>query len=314
MSTRLRFAMALLLLYATFCAVAGILLAEMTLHPQRRVVDAQAAGDAQEVARRAGSTLREVSVRTKDNLALKSWFVQPVAGNGSTVLLLHALGDNRDGMLGYADLLLHRGYSVLLPDARAQGESDGLIATYGLLERRDIRDWAAWVETNVHPNCVFGFGESMGAAQLLQSLNGEPIFCAVVAESPFSDLREVGFDRAGQFFHTGPWLGRTLLRPAIEIAFLYSRWKYGFNLEQVSPVAVLSTTRTPVLLIHGQIDSNIPIRHSRLIKAADPSVALWEVPYADHCGAISAAPQEFGTRVLNWFAVHSSSTGWTPLH
>jgi pimeloyl-ACP methyl ester carboxylesterase len=41
-------------------------------------------------------------------------------------------------VLSYAALLLSRGYSVLLPDARAHGESAGPIATYGVLEAEDI--------------------------------------------------------------------------------------------------------------------------------------------------------------------------------
>jgi pimeloyl-ACP methyl ester carboxylesterase len=208
-------------------------------------------------------------------------------------------------MIGYAELLLGHGFTVVMPDARAHGQSDGAIATYGLLERHDIRGWALWLSTHHHPKCIFGFGESMGAAQLLQSLTGDPIFCGVAAESPFSDLREVAYDRVGQFFHTGPWLGRTLLRPVTEIAFLYSRWKYGLDLQQVSPLAAVSATKIPTLLIHGQIDSNIPVRHSRRIKSLVPAVVLWEVPIADHCGAINAAPQEFESRVLEWFATHA---------
>jgi len=306
MNRRLRFVIAALLLYAVFCTVAGIEVAEMTLHPERRLLDARAVRDAQEVARRTGSNLRDVSIRTEDNLLLKAWLIQPRSNNGSVVLVLHGLSDNRIGMIGYAELLLDHGYSVLMPDARAHGQSDSAIATYGLLERRDIRDWAGWLKADLHPRCIFGLGESMGAAQLLQSVGSDAMFCAVIAESPFSDFREVGFDCVGQFFHTGPWLGRTLLRPIVEVAFLYSRWKYGFDLEQVSPMAVVSASKIPVLLIHGQVDSNIPARHSRRIRSVDPAVVLWEVPGADHCGAISVAPQEFETRVLNWFATNAS--------
>jgi pimeloyl-ACP methyl ester carboxylesterase len=269
-------------------------------------LDSGGASDANDLARRIGSTRRDVSIRTEDNLVLRAWLIQPISKNGSTVLLLHGLGDNRIGMTGYAELFLDHDYTVLLPDARVHGQSDGTIATYGLMERRDIHDWAAWLAANLHSRCIFGLGESMGAAQLLQSLNGDAIFCAVVAESPFSDLREVGYDRVGQFFHTGPWLGRTLLRPVIGFAFLYSRWNYDLNLEQVSPMAAAATTKIPILLIHGQIDSNIPLRHSRRIKSAAPAVVLWEVPRADHCGAISVAPQEFEARVLNWFDTHTS--------
>ncbi|MFY9561575.1 MAG: hypothetical protein WAQ52_15180 [Terriglobales bacterium] len=97
------------------------------------------------------------------------------------------------------------------------------------------------------------------------------------------------------------------MRPVIEIAFLYSRWKYGFDLQQISPVAAVSATRVPVFLIHGQVDSNIPLRHSRRIKSLVPAAVLWEVPRADHCGAISAAPEEFKRRVLDWFETHSTS-------
>jgi hypothetical protein len=232
--------------------------------------------------------------------------LKPNHSIGSAVLLLHGLSDNRVGMIGYAEFLLAHGYTVLMPDARAHGQSQGTVATYGLLERQDIRDWVRWISASSRPRCVFGFGESMGAAQLLQSLNGDKLFCAVAAESPFSDFREIGYDRVGQFFYTGPWLGRTLLRPVIDVAFLYSRWKYGFDLRQVSPATAVAATKVPVFLIHGQVDSNIPVRHSRRIKSLAPAAILWEVPHADHCGAISTAPEEFERRVLDWFATHTS--------
>jgi pimeloyl-ACP methyl ester carboxylesterase len=61
----------------------------------------------------------------------------------------------------------------------------------------------------------------------------------------------------------------------------------------------------PVLLIHGQIDGNIPVHHSREIHAFNQNTQLWEVPNADHCGAVNAAPHEFDQRLLEWFAPHS---------
>ena len=150
----------------------------------------------------------------------------------------------------------------------------------------------------------------MGAAQLLQSLTVEPRFCAVAAESPFSSFREIGYDRAGQFFYTGPWLGRTLLCPALTFAFWFGKKDYGLDLTQVSPQVAVAHTRVPVLLIHGRDDSNIPVRHSHLLAAANSEISLWEVPDADHCGAISTAPGEFSARLLAWFA-RSSATAST---
>lgn len=63
----------------------------------------------------------------------------------------------------------------------------------------------------------------------------------------------------------------------------------------------MAATRVPVLLIHGQNDSNIPIRHSRRIAARNPALRLWEVPNADHCGAITTARQELEQRLLGSF-------------
>ena len=147
----------------------------------------------------------------------------------------------------------------------------------------------------------------MGAAQLLQSLQIEPNFCAVVAESSFSNFREIAYDRVGQFFRTGPWLGRTVLRPVVEVAFLYARRRYGVTMSNASPEEAVARTTVPVFLIHGQIDSNIPVRHSRRIQARNAAVVLWEVPGADHCGAISAAPAEFSGKMLEWLGSHERS-------
>jgi len=142
----------------------------------------------------------------------------------------------------------------------------------------------------------------MGAAELLQSLAVEPRFCAVAAESSFSSFREIAYDRMGQPFHLGPWFGRTIFRPVVEFAFLYARWKYKLDMQQVSPEDSVAATKVPVFLIHGQIDSNIPLRHSLIIRARNSRAVLWEVPNADHCGAINAAPQEFQQRLLAWFS------------
>jgi alpha-beta hydrolase superfamily lysophospholipase len=252
-------------------------------------------------ARSLDADLADASINTPDNATLRAWTVHPHHPNGDAVLLLHGLGDNRIGMTGYAQLLVAHGFTVLLPDARAHGTSEGPLATFGLLERNDIHQWFDFLNTEDHPYCVFALGESMGAAQLLQSLDTHPHFCAVVAESPFANFREIAYNRMGQPFHLGPWVGRTVLRPLVEVAFLRVRLKYHLKMDAISPEDSAAATTVPVLLIHGQIDSNIPVRHSEQIHAQAPNTILWEVPAADHGGAISTAPQEFEHRILAWF-------------
>jgi pimeloyl-ACP methyl ester carboxylesterase len=288
-------------LYLTFCSMAGIWVADGTLHPARRPLTQDEESAMIESARSFVADLEDVSITTPDTVTLHAWAIHPRRPNGDAVILLHGLGDNRVGMTGYAQLLLARGYGILLPDARAHGASGGTLATYGLVERSDIHQWFEFLSAQDHPHCIFGLGESMGAAQLLQSLDAGTHFCAVVAESSFSNFREIGYDRMGQPFGLGPWLGRTFLRPLVEAAFLRARWKFNLDLRSVSPEDAVAATQVPVLLIHGQVDSNIPVRHSRRIHGRNPKTVLWEVPNADHSGAISTAPQEFERRVLKWF-------------
>jgi len=303
--TLLRLVTVSLLAFLTLSFLAGAFIAEGTLHPSRRPLTRNDEVPVEEAAHSRGSELDNAVISASDGVTLRAWTIRPQNSNGQAVILLHGLGDNRLGMIGYADLLLSHGFTVLMPDARAHGASGGQLATYGLLESDDIHRWFDWLQQSQHPNCIFGFGESMGAAQLLQSLETEPRFCAVVAESPFATFREIAYDRVGQFFHTGPWLGRTLLRPIVEAAFAYAGWKHKLNFEQVSPEKIVAATSVPVLLIHGRDDRNIPLRHSRLIAAYKPTVPLWEVPNADHCGAITVARRELERRLIDWFDFHS---------
>jgi dipeptidyl aminopeptidase/acylaminoacyl peptidase len=306
-------ALALLCLYVIGSLLGGILLAEIALHPRRSPVTPAESKNVRTTVQADSSGFQEVEVSASDGTSLRAWYLWPAAYNDSVVILPHGVSDNRLGMLGFGRILLAHHYAVLLPDARAHGNSGGAIATYGVEEAGDIHAWVEWLNRTGHPNCIFGLGESMGAAQLLQSLQQEPRFCAVVAESSFSTFREVAYDRVGQAFRAGPWLGKTLFRLLVDIGFIYARVHYHVDLEQASPLAAVSGTHVPVLLIHGIGDHNIPLRHSEAIHASNPSdTTLWRVPGAPHTGAYRTRPSEFEQRVIRFFETHSHSLRAVP--
>src|SRR5258708_8488445 len=293
-------------IYLLLCAALAVFLADVTVHPHCRPLPAGAEAEVQQMASSGNAEFADVAITAQDHAALRAWFIQPQRANGDAGILLHGLGDNRMGTIGYAQILLAHGYKVLMPDARAHGASGGELATYGVVERNDIRRWFDWLDRTTHARCIYGLGESMGAAQLLQALSTEPNFCAVVAESSFSTFREIAYDRMGQHFGAGPWVGRTALRPVVEIALLFARIRYHLDLTQASPENAVARSRGPVLLIHGILDSNIPLRPSLPLQSRNPNATLWEVPGADHCGAISVEPKEFEKRARAWFDIHFS--------
>lgn len=298
----------LLLPYFALSIIAGVMLAENTLHPARRPLDEPSRVQSVTQAHEMGANLLDVEIQASDGPPLRGWLVRPAQGNNSAVILLHGVADNRLGTAGYAGILLRHGYTILMPDARAHGDSGGDLATYGLLEAEDVHRWVGWLEQQEKPKCVFGLGESMGAAILLQALRTEPRFCAVVAESPFANFRDAAYDRVGGRSSAGPWLGMTLLRPTVEIGLLYARFRYGVALARVSPEDAVAASSVPVLLIHGQQDVTLrPYQSRRLNEINTKTTAIWEVPNVGHCGGLGAPGGEFEHRVVAWFETHGGA-------
>src|SRR5580658_1145586 len=116
-----RYLLLFLSLYLMFSAVAGIFVADGTLHPARRPLTQQDESTMRTIAHQLNSTLEDVSITTPDAVTLGAWTIHPHSTNGNAVILLHGLADNRIGMTGYAQLFLANGFIVLLPDARAHG-------------------------------------------------------------------------------------------------------------------------------------------------------------------------------------------------
>jgi pimeloyl-ACP methyl ester carboxylesterase len=215
-------------------------------------------------------------------------------------MLLHGVGDTRLGMTGHAAYLLRAGYAVLLPDSRGHGASGGSLITYGLKEARDTAQWAQWMAAQPGIERTYALGESMGAANLIQSLALHPGFRAVVAECAFARFSEVSVYRVRQraFGALAP-----LARPIVWMSSWYVRTRYGFDVMEASPADALRHSTTPLLLIHGTADTNILPQQSRELHAISPQTTeLWEVPGAVHVSAISAEPQAYARRVCAWFA------------
>lgn len=275
--------------------LAGVVLCEGALHPHRRPVP-------------FNPSALNVEVAARDGIILRGWFFSPREPTGNAVLILHGIADSRSSQLGLAHMFLDHGYIVLAPDSRAHGESGGAIATYGLLESGDVHRWVSWLIGSRHPLHVFGIGESLGGAVLIQSLAVEPRFSAIVADSAFSSFERIGRDRVAERLPLPQAIGRLLAAPSVWAGFVYARLRYGLDFRAASPEAAIAQSSTPVLLIHGLSDRQTPPEHSRILARRDPRYAvLWLVPGAGHTGAFGTAPREFEQRVLGFFQAHGKS-------
>jgi pimeloyl-ACP methyl ester carboxylesterase len=267
---------------------------ESALHPSRRPVP-------------SNPEARNVEVSARDGIALRAWLLVPATPNGGAVVILHGIADSRASQLGLARMFLDHGYAVLAPDSRAHGESGGDLATYGLLEADDVHRWISWLIDDRQPRHVFGVGESLGGAVLLESLAIEPRFSAIVADSSFSSFERIARDRVARRLPFPPGIGRILAAPATWAGFLYARLRYGLDFRAASPEAALARSTTPVLLIHGLADRLTPPEHSQILAARNRRwTELWLVPGAGHTGAFATAPLEFEDRVLGFLGAYQN--------
>lgn len=242
----------------------------------------------------------DAMIRARDGAKLAAWFVPASKSAGRCVIVLHGIGDSRRGSAGYLSLFRDAGYSVLLPDSRGHGSSGGDLVTYGLLEKYDVLAWTSWMRDQ-GCNAIYGLGESLGGAILIQSASLQPVFRAIVAECAYSDLRSIARYRVMQMTGVPESIANPLV---VQSAVLYARVRYGLDLSTVSPLESIRKTTTPVFLIHGLADGRTPPWHSQRLAEANHGAKLWLVPGADHVSAYSTAPQEFRKRVLDWFANH----------
>jgi uncharacterized protein len=256
---------------------------------------------AEALARRTNSTWMDLQVHAPDSVILAGWLFTPRTPNGAVVIALHGVGDTRMGMLAHAEFLLRSGFTVLVPDSRGHGASCETVITFGVREAADIRCWSDRLLKDRPLGRLYGMGQSMGAAILLESLQTEPRWRAIVADSPFATFEEISYERLRQV--TG--LPRPAFWPVIRLGFLYTRLAYGVDLERASPADAIRSTRVPVLLIHGAADTNIPPHHSQELHALNPSAtSLWLVPGAEHVSSLGTDPETYSRTVVDWFNNH----------
>lgn len=281
---------------AVLAALVPVFVAEGAVHALRlRRPDVSYADG---VTKETGAGWKPLQVTAQDGARLDGWLFTPKSPNGSAVMLLHGVNDSRLGVMGHAVYLLRAGFTVLAPDSRGQGASGGTLMTYGLREASDVHAWAETLFRDPSIHRLYGLGASMGAAILIQSLPREPRFRAIVADSPFDTFEDIACYRIQQVSGLGRWASW----PTAQAGLFYVRWRYRLNLEEASPAAVISKVETPILLIHGLDDTNIPPVQSRRLHAINPrTTSLWLVPGAAHIAASSVRPQEYVRRVLDWF-------------
>jgi len=228
-------------------------------------------------------------------------------GSGKVAVFHHGIGWGWLGMIRYMELFRAAGWAVVAYDSRGHGSSRGGVGdngrrprpSYGYYEKDDLLAVADWALGRFPSDGGFiVFGESMGAATVLQYAPLDPRLDAVIADCPYSSaLGELKYRLRAVAVPPG------LCSLVALVADALCRKLEGFSLRDANPEAAILETEVPILFIHGLEDRYVPysmsllMAESRKRKLPGAITELLLVPGARHAQSIRADKEIYAERL-----------------
>jgi pimeloyl-ACP methyl ester carboxylesterase len=215
----------------------------------------------------------------------------PIQNGRGAVLLLPGIRANRLSMVDRARFLCRAGYSVLLIDFQATGESEGDHITFGWKESRDVLAAVDFLRHIDPTDRIAIIGSSLGGAAALLA-TPPPKVDALVLEEVYPTIEIATRNRMENY------LGR-IGRMMTPILMNQLHWRLGISASQLRPVDHIASVECPLLIISGEKDRNTRPADTRMLfeRARSPK-QLWFVPNAGHVDLHRATAVDYESRVL----------------
>jgi len=193
-----------------------------------------------------------------DNLKLHATYfpaIEKDTDKKKIVICFH--GYTSKGMSDYIGLsgyYLKKGYAMLLPDARAHGESEGEYIGFGCLDRKDALVWIDWVIGQLGEDVeIILHGTSMGGATVLMASGLElpAQVKGIVSDCAFTSPKEVFTHVLHNMYHLPAF-------PAIPGADILNRRLAGYGMDECNAKREVAKAKVPILFIHGTKDTFVP--------------------------------------------------------
>ncbi|TCI72447.1 MULTISPECIES: alpha/beta hydrolase [Exiguobacterium] len=241
-----------------------------------------------------GVKYENITIESEDQQDLYGWWI-PHPTPRATIVFAHGYGKNRE----QSDLPLkelipefhEQGYQFLTFDFRGSGISEGDRVTVGAKEQSDLAAAIAYAKERSDGPIVL-YGVSMGAATALATAD-ETDVAAVIADSPFSDLR-------GYLETNLPVWSDLPNFPFTPVIMTVTPWFTGLDADVVKPIDDMAQIEAPVLLIHSQGDDAIPVSESEQLAKAGEDVELWVTENDGHVQSHRSFQTEYRQTVFKF--------------
>jgi uncharacterized protein len=243
---------------------------------------------------------RPIEFKSDSGADVHGWWC-PAKNSRGAALLLPGIRANRLSMADRARFLRRAGYSILLIDFQATGETKGDHITFGWKESRDVLaavDFIRQIDPTIRLAIV---GSSLGGVAAL--LATPPLKVdALVLEEVYPTIEIAARNRMENYFGQ---IGR-MMTP---ILMNQLHWRLGISASQLRPVDHIASVECPLLIISGEKDRNTRPSDTRMLVARLRSPKqLWFVPNAGHVDLHRAAREEYEIRVLAFLAQMAGSS------
>ena len=230
---------------------------------------------------------------------VNGWLV-PSGKKGPCVLLMHGVRSDRRSMIERAYFLKSLGYTSLLFDFQAHGESAGDDITFGAREAQNAHDAVTFLQKTGSCTGIAAVGQSMGGAAALLGPSPLPVK-ALVIESVYPTIEEAVGDRMQRYLGTpGRWLA-PLLYEQIPL-------RLHIPLRSLHPIDAVASVSCPIFVIAGAADTSTSSAESRRLFAAAPTPKqFWLIPGAGHVDLYKYAGKEYESRVGDFLELYLPS-------
>lgn len=210
--------------------------------------------------------LESVTLSAPDGAKLRGKVLVPEKSNGKLILACHGARSSGIGEFCFIGPYLYKqGYTLVMPDHRGCGESDGKFMGYGTHESKDAFLWLDYAKSRFPGLAVFLYGVSMGGATvLMMSRNlSDPAVQGIVADCPYTSAWDEFAYQLKTSFHLPAF-------PALYVCDLFCRVFCRYKMKDASPLEAVKQAKKPVLFIHGEKDDFVPTYMQEILYGACP--------------------------------------------
>jgi uncharacterized protein len=206
-----------------------------------------------------------LTLTTEDGLKLAAYQVDAEQPRAAVIFISGIHSPSVTAFFGHAAMLKKEGFSSVLVEMRAHGESEGDVICLGTKEYLDVQAAVRNIQV-VDPDLpIVVCGLSMGAGTAVNAIGETPEIDALVSLSAFSTWPDLFADNMEIMGF--PRFVCDMEKPFV---WLFMGVKYGFDRLQVNPLAeIRKLNGRPALMMHSRGDTQVPyVSFEKLTNAA----------------------------------------------